>query len=651
MNTQNLCPEWAESANLRWAFWGWDPLPYYHRLGHKSVPFFGNSGWSDKWRSRLHSEETIKQMADLGINVAVTQFFKGFGLQYEEKLINELKGLVEIFHKYDIRVLGYTQFRSIFYETFLYEEPLAEGWAQRHYDGSLRRWAGSYMRWTPCINSSEFIAYMKKVVDVGAKDVGLDGFHFDNTYVEPCYCDKCRKLFREYLGEHIEGIERLGLDRYDFVEPPPEKAAPVHDPLYQEWIKFRVKSAASAISGIYEYIKDINKDLCFHSNPAFPRRNGWANSLSVNPYLYGKCHDLLCAENTNFPRYEKGAAVHQIRAYKFGESCGYKVLPASWLIKDGKHICPEKETQVKLSVIEPAVFGGSVGVNWALRTTVGDKLTIDNCVLAEALKKYISFLDNNKHLYKNVRTDSKVALLHSFESFAYRDADVLESYNAFENTLIHGNLQFDILMTEQIDKLGKYETLILANQFCLADQTIEKIIKFVEGGGRLVLTEESGRFDENHLERETNPFQKIIGLNNVHAISKELNYRSEFSEKQETKWISGTSSSLPQNYKKVLDIIKKALGDENIDFEADNPEHVIINQKITDDGRIILHIVNYRNEIKLDALNIKLNLKKFSGATCRIYDPENKDVLESAINCEDISLSNIATYKALEFIP
>lgn len=123
----------------------------------------------------------MRTLADLGINLVVTHFFKGFGLAHECDAQQQTARLVAVAHRYDIAVLGYCQSRSLYYEAFLAEEPNAHSWVQRNRDGKLRTWGTAYHRWAPCIHSQEFHTSMKRVIRSGLEEVGLDGFHFDNV--------------------------------------------------------------------------------------------------------------------------------------------------------------------------------------------------------------------------------------------------------------------------------------------------------------------------------------------------------------------------------------------------------------------------------------------------------------------------------------
>lgn len=175
----------VQGEPLYWAWWGWEPLAHYRRMGRMVGGVDARSPTIEQWFDRLHSEPLAKQMAGLGINLAVTHFFKGFGLVAERAEQQRTATLVKFAHAHGIKVIGYCQSGSLYYEQFLAEQPRAAEWIKRDEKGELRTWGGAKFRWAPCILSREFRDYMKQAIRVGLQEVGLDGLHFDNDYSVP----------------------------------------------------------------------------------------------------------------------------------------------------------------------------------------------------------------------------------------------------------------------------------------------------------------------------------------------------------------------------------------------------------------------------------------------------------------------------------
>jgi glycosyl hydrolase family 42 (putative beta-galactosidase) len=582
-------PEWLKSENLRWAAWAWDHNVFYHRLGSKPANFFGNTQWCEQWWKRVHEEDLVKKMADIGINAAVTHFFKGMGMKAEKKTIDDLKKLVKIFHCHGIKAIGYTM-GSIFYETFLKEEPESINWPQRSYDGTIKKYAGRYYRWKPCINSG-YINYLKKLVDFGANEIGLDGFHFDNAHVEPCYCKNCVKGFQDYLEANIHLPERLGFTGFQFVHPPPPNSD-THDPLVQEWIRFRVQNVAEKKKEIYDYIKQIDKNLCVLANPGFPRPGNWAEKWGLDPYYFGSAHDLVFAENANAPQYTENRLIHQARAYKFAEAGNYMSISSSWMKNSkGNILLPEKPEEVRLSLLEPAILSNGVGMNWPVRSIRNDQIAIDDAKLANAAKSTIEFLNNHRNLFQKSENNSSVGLLHSFESFAFANEQALPSFNGMEQILIQKNIPYQLAYTKDIEDYNKYKLLIAANLCCLSNFEIKGLLDFVKNGGKLLLTGSAGSCDENYLERAANPFDEVSDSSNI-CFLKDL---SEIPKKPpvDCKWITQFAVALPAKWKEITDAIEKLLPNEAIPVKLEGPESVVLFARSLPEKKIALHLLDY----------------------------------------------------------
>ena len=638
--SKELIPDWAKTENLRWTFWGWDPLPYYRRLGGKKEAFFGNNGWMEKWWERIYSRDTVKKMADMGINLAITQFFKGAGLDFEKALREKLKPLVGTCHENGIKVMGYTQLGSIFYESFLLEEPECAEWAVLDYNEKKATY--SYYRWHPCCNQPGFMEYMKKVIKVGCEEIGLDGFHFDNAVMRPCYCKRCREGFRKYLAEKIKSPERMWITDFSCVEPPPPHSEKhVRDPLAQEWMRYTCEKGAANFGKLYKFVKDLNPKLLVHANTGFPRYETWAREFGFNPYLFGQQTDLLCAENVNFPCFENGELITQIDAYNYGETIGFQILPAIWIHdpESGEIKLPTTASQAKLSIAEPFIHGGSPGANYLLRTTGGSSLVLDNEEISVALKKYMDFFDAHKKFYSSAMTLAKVALFHSFDSFTMGGHEVYMASSGMVLSLIAANIPYKYIMEEDMSKLDDFTVIVLSNQMCLSNETCKKIMDFVERGGKLYLSGHSGEYDENFLLRSENAFAGVIGTSNVVCLPDipESCPEAPVSDLENREWF-GTKITLPKKYNEVAVEIKRLLGEDDF-ITVKAPPSVVVTPRILPDNLLALHALNYDYKSEVKKVEIDLNLECISGNKYTVYNPDKNHV--QAINFNKQKALNI----------
>lgn len=482
-----------------WAFWGHEPSYHLKRM-HSKPSLFTLGEWADEWQKRLRSEECIKKAAEDGINIIYTSFFKGFGLEFEKEEIEETKKLVEIAHKYNIKVLGYCQLDSIYYETFLAEDPDAKKMAVKKRDGSAQIWEDSYYRWPTCYNSKEFIAYIKKVIDYGIDYVGVDGFHFDNSYIWECFCENCKKDFREYLKRTVENPkEILGINTFDYIEIPYfEELRPTnHDTLWFLWQKYRQQKCADVLNELFGYAKEKSggKALVLH-NPSFPRASKEYTRNGFNPELNGKYCDYILAENRDNLMEKDGKITTQVMAYKFGERFGYKVFESSWrmeeLRKNGSlefdsATYPKTYFQIAYYLSQSMILGKVIGSVWLMRSTHrGGELLQDDPLQRETHRKVISYFKRNHQLYEG-RPVNQVKVLYSADNLIGMTATGVDVLKDVVNRIHNSNIQFSFLTKDEILHQDENQIIVVPEVYFADDELNENLEKAAEKGCRILV--------------------------------------------------------------------------------------------------------------------------------------------------------------------
>jgi hypothetical protein len=615
-------------------------------MGPTDATFWGNSGSLEKWWGRLHDEQTLDQLADMGVNVLVTHFFKGMGMEAERTMLDDLRRLVALCRPRGIRTIGYT-FGTIFAETFVKEVPEAVEWATRKPDGYAGAWGGTYFRWPPCLNSG-YYDYLLKVIDFGAREIGLDGFHFDNSYATACYCERCRRKFMEYLEARFTGPERFGFTGFSHVSPPPPQAA-LRDPMKQEWIRFRTLELAAKMEGIHRHIKAINPELAVLSNPAFPRNANWADKLGINPVQFGRWHDLMFAENGNFPSAPDGKTVSQAQAYAFGDSIGYGVIASCWPRSPatGEHTLPERESQALLSILEPAVFGHAPGTTWACRSTKGATMAMDRPPLWAGMRKAFAFLNTHRELFAGAQTPAETGLLHAFESFAFAHERVAPAYDGVERFLSLRGVPYRIAFSEEPERFTDFRFLVVSNQLCLSDATVTALLGFVRQGGKLLLTGASGERTENLLAREADPFAAILGAPNVLYLPDAPETIPALIDPS-GKWLERQTWELPPRHAELTAAIETSFGAEFFPFRLEAPTTVLPVLKALPDGRRVIHLLNYADSVPADRVALTLGARFDGRTTVRLHRLEGATVEKPIGADRTIELTGLHLYAGLE---
>jgi hypothetical protein len=352
-----------------WFWAGWEPMRHYRRMGKSGSPFFGKGAWLPEWERRKFSHEMIDEAAKLGATVLVTEFFKGFGRRLEQETWQQLSAFVGYAHERGLKVWGYAQACSLYYETLGNEIEDWESWVARARDGSMQLFSNAYYRAAPCLNSPEYAKYLGDVITDGVRAIGFDGVHLDNAYYKHCWCPRCADLFRKYLGDRGDFEAVAGIPLSKHVQPPPfpAKGGVGLDPLQILWLKFGVEVRLGFFRRLKVRLAKELPNLSVAGNPAFPRGEAAMILQCVDPSREAEAFDFLCCENGNLPRIEEGWIASQAEAHLLAEAGNYRIWVTSWRSSKTGVLPPHPPGGIWACMAEEYSFGGILGNNWALR--------------------------------------------------------------------------------------------------------------------------------------------------------------------------------------------------------------------------------------------------------------------------------------------
>ncbi len=646
--------------NLRWAAWQWEHPMHMQRIGGRGYAFISNSTWREKWYNRLFSENSVKELAELGITAVSTRFYNGYGLEAEKHDREDMYEFYDLCHKYGIKVFGYVQSHIFYYETFSDKSFLERIKINFKEKPKLPDKPFYYGR-SLCMNYQENIDYLKLLMKIGYEH-GLDGFHFDWWYSTACYCDKCQELFRKYLKAHVKDSRRLGFSNFEQVKQPPlHKNDPdnedlyfngekISDPLMQLWIDFRVERFTMQQQELYEYMKSLSPELGLTLNNFFAASDAWALQAAVSAQKQMKYTDAAYIEGNKFPRISNDCIISQIHDFKIADGASGVGIPTNWLLeeKDGRQsiVLPSTSKQVELSLAEAATFGGVIGSNWASRTTGGNNIALDNPELKNALREYLAFFKTNKQAYAVQRRMPEAALLFSENSFSFGGHDVYRSFVSVESVLLRHKVPFSILMDGNLDLLSEYKILILPNQCSLSEYEIELIVSYVKNGGLLIATGKSGYFNENMLWCE-NPLDSILKDNpNCRFLPDSPEFEAE---KQPMPWWPSPYACNSNSCRKLIDTLNNLFPPTSRFFQLETEDFVFAEPVLTANGKLVLHMINYNNTRKIENALIKFNSDELEDAECEIKIPENKNqILSATITGGMLKMPVFSTYALVE---
>lgn len=592
-----------------WSFWGHEPLNHLRRMGGESI--FNLGEWVEDWYDHVHSEEMVKKLADAGVNLIYTHFFKGFGLEHEHEEMENTRRLCEIAGKYGIRVLGYCQLGSLYYETLFDEAPDLEDWTAYDEAGQHKCWLGEYYRWTPCFNSRSFIDYMKKVIRYGIEVVGLSGFHFDNSYNVSCFCPRCTQAFRDWLTENVKDPEKtMGIKHFRHVRIPREdSAADTHDTLYIYWLQYKAELLEKVHDELFSYVKEVGgKDRIVLHNPCFPRhtmrtfsRRGYDPSREV-----AAC-DYVFAENDAYVRWENGKIISQIAAFKYGERFGYRVFDTCWLHDEHGTRLPRTREEIARSFLQSMIFGGVCGANWTPRTLKsGYKNVLEDTELGASLPGLTAYYYEHYDLF-DLNPENHVKLLFSPQNCMFSQDTGLASVHGCVDALVNAQTPFSIVTPENIPEMSAGDTLILPQIRYSTAGMYADIAAAAERGVNVVFAGAFGRFNENGKERALDdPIRNPAG-ERLYVCDGE----SWLAKVQECNAVYAVTT---------------------------DDQSVIVETKCGAGGELVVHLLRTDNDTTLDALQVTL-------AGVKIAEAELVTPDEAVITAQDAHSVTIGNFK------
>lgn len=453
-------------------------------------------------------EDTMKVpqiIADGGFNVEQLLHVvgeSGYGLYRKEKHYGLLKRYIADSTQRGIRIILYANAHMLEPEQYR-DNP---DWIQVGPDSRNPYEYGKYA----CVNSpwrDKFFQRIRDALEQNISGIFLDGPIF---IASGCHCKTCRKLFRGEFGH------------------------PMDDATPGELSSFKSEHIARFVRDVRDVIRESGKDVALYCNCL-----GLVENISgctvdaVFPYV-----DLIGSEG-GFLFYGDPNEVslwHGSETAKFLESKAqgkpYVIFSAGndqpWARE--MHTVPETTLLYASAVSSGAsVWYGIHGLIDNFKTPAGETAFRFNRFLAE----------NEKYLAKTHRC-AETALLwsqHTADLFPedvaqtdftkaakrrlpHSDGSFRKEFRGFSEILFRMHSQFAILDETCVrhGDLSGFKLLILPNTCCIGRETADRIREFVEDGGSVIATLESGRFDADGNRMEHPPLWDLFGIQSAEEV-------------------------------------------------------------------------------------------------------------------------------------
>ncbi len=577
-----------------------------------------------------HSESTVKELAEAGINLIITHFTKGGSAEEEAEEVEMTRLLAQRCHRFGIKLGTYIRYDTL-YPDLLGDRPEALGWERRMWDDSRPTYSRQSFRKLACPTCEEHLKWVEEKVELAIRYVEADLIHFDGFEVgnEPasCQCTRCREAFHRFLVEKYDDDrermkERFGHTHLDRIDPPHYHpvtapfvpANPVPQPVAQDWAEFRWSLTARIHRRLSNLIRSLNPEAAVEVNGGFSvDRNAYV-SRGGDVAIYASNNDAVWTEDQHWPGIQDGVLVSRVRQFKCVQGLGNVAF---------SYIRGDTERQLRLS------FGQAMAFNNGSLGHVGSGLPMQEPYWP-VIRKWLRFFRSNEGLLQGTTGLARVAVLRHRASLAFGGGEAYRSAGVAEQVLIQSHIPFDILYDQHLpDRIGNYAAIILPNAVCLSDQEADRFQRYVSEGGGLVVTERSGFFDEVRREREDTVLRPLVGDRahpawlarneglfggNRRILTPEQKLETiqrEFGEGR-VAYLPGATYqnqgahiwSLPEDWRELEEAVRWA-ANSPMPILTDAPPTVVCEPLSTHDRHRVVHLVNY--DLTHPAQNITLD--------------------------------------------
>ncbi|PRX01939.1 UNVERIFIED_ORG: beta-galactosidase-like protein [Martelella mediterranea] len=382
-------------------------------------------------------------------------------------------------------------------------------WFVHNRAGKALEYNGTYQA---CVNGGWYQDYAFRIIEEALGRYEVDGvffnmfgytnFNYSGEYFGICVCDACKRRFRAMYDRDLPAKE-------DF-----------SDPAYADYLEFQDRTARELQGRIYDHIHEV------------------ARSVAMTGHR-GKC-DLIRMEvqrGVSRPQpewpHQAGEQARWARAYapdKNASATSANFVDFAWRFHSETAACHT------LRMAQQLANGMTLDL-YLLGVIEQD----DNRPMA-GVKELFHWHAGVEDEYRGLTSGAKIALYHSLKSARYTRrksgggrADHIASLlsagatpmRGYFRALLEDRLAFDFVCDEAvegkaagpsgIDALSGYEALVLPSILCLSDEEAAILDAYVESGGVLVVTGETGFFDARGESR----FRSALASMPVNGVPKE----------------------------------------------------------------------------------------------------------------------------------
>ena len=362
-----------------------------------------------------------------------------------------------------------------------------------------------------CYNGPWFEEHIRNIKALCKHDI--DGIFLDGPNMRPdsCFCPQCLKEFEKQYGKS-RWEAKLG-----------------------EITAFNTERAIRLVKATYEAVKEVNPDIILYINNFLLKPDSMGvRARRTEPYV-----DMIGVEG-GFVWVDKAITMwHVSPMVKMAETICNGKPRVCFIAGDHKPWSYYMHTACETNIFyaQSVAYGANVwyGLHGSSKQgeTPGGK----------AATEFNKFILDNKDNLLDTSPCAKVALFWSDDtantySTSVDETDFIQasmklgdstglrgnqytSFRGMYDLLTRSHVQFDIIDEVSFEKgeHKKYELIIMTTAACISDETAQKVKEYVEDGGKIISTFDTGLYDEKCIMRDNFVLSDVMGIEKYESIT------------------------------------------------------------------------------------------------------------------------------------
>lgn len=397
--------------------------------------------------------------------------------------------------------------------TFYKDHP---DWVQRDINGKPAKFGGGDAFWISGGDEDVWISpyatewrtlFIKQIRQIA--ETGIDGIFVDVPYWMTHF-DGWNDSWASFDDYTVEAFrKKTGLNAKKDL-----KLGDYSDANFRKWVAFRIETLTEFMAEIARNAKSVNPN-CKIIAEVYPGLGEEAVRVGADVYDMYKVVDVIAHEfsggggnaSSKNPLnwFDRMLGMYTFQAFAEGK--------ASWMLSYSW------DTENKINPVEPmknlALSNVMAGTNhWDAKGHVMSGS--NNIETRKIINNWIA--DNESTFYKPRKTIAPIGVYFSPSTRNYYPEAFMESYQGIMKMMLQGHIEFQIISPRTL-KDFKGKTLILPDVKCISADEVSQLSNFLDKNGRVILTGETGKLNNEGVFNAINPLHKLLRLK---AMDKEI---------------------------------------------------------------------------------------------------------------------------------